>query len=105
MCCVAPTFGWFVTARFIAGIGGGGMLTTSSIIASDLFPLRSRGLVQAISGLTWSVRCGGMRQTLLTSKVGSATGGFIGGVINDKFGWRSAFGCKYFKLGRLLVAD
>lgn len=31
------------------------MLSTSAIIASDLFPLRSRGVVTAISGLTWSV--------------------------------------------------
>jgi MFS family permease len=75
------------------------MLSTSAIIASDLFPLRSRGVVTAISGLTWSVSRPSSRFTYLTLRqVGSATGGFIGGVINDRFGWRAAFGCECLPL-------
>lgn len=78
-CALAPSFKWFIVARFIAGAGGGGMNTTGSIIISDLFTLKQRGLVGAISTMTWAV--------------GGALGGPFGGLMSDRLGWRSAFYC------------
>ncbi|POV95304.1 hypothetical protein PSHT_15739 [Puccinia striiformis] len=63
--------------RFLAGCGGGGIMTTSSIIATDLFRLDQRGLVQGFANI-----CFGL---------GAALGGPLGGWIADTMGWRFAF--------------
>ncbi|KAF8315407.1 vacuolar amino acid permease [Clavulina sp. PMI_390] len=63
--------------RFIAGIGGGGINTTASIIVSDMFSMRDRSLTQGIAS------------TFLG--LGQGSGGPLGGVIQEKLGWRSAF--------------
>lgn len=47
-CGIAPSLEWFLVARVVAGAGGGGLTTTSNIIMTDLFPLRSRGLIQGV---------------------------------------------------------
>ncbi|BGP42556.1 hypothetical protein JCM10450v2_006660 [Rhodotorula kratochvilovae] len=80
LCAVAPSMNWLIAARFIAGAGGGGMNTTSTVISSDLFPLKQRGLLGSISTCIWAV--------------GGALGGPVGGLITDKFGWRAAFTCQ-----------
>ncbi|GAA5836626.1 hypothetical protein JCM9279_000448 [Rhodotorula babjevae] len=77
LCAVAPTMNWLIAARFLAGAGGGGMNTTSSVIAADLFPLRERGLLGGISTTLWAL--------------GGALGGPLGGLLADRFGWRAAF--------------
>ena len=43
LCGAAPNFWFLVAARVVAGIGGGGMNTMSSIVTSDLVSLRDRG--------------------------------------------------------------
>lgn len=53
------------------------MNTTSTIIGSDLFPLRKRGLLGSISTAIWAI--------------GGASGGPLGGFLADWLGWRSAF--------------
>jgi MFS family permease len=53
------------------------MNTTSTIIGSDLFPLRKRGLLGSISTAIWAI--------------GGASGGPLGGILSDWLGWRSAF--------------
>ncbi|GAA6050419.1 hypothetical protein JCM3770_004029 [Rhodotorula araucariae] len=80
LCAVAPSMNWLIAARFIAGAGGGGMNTTSTVISSDLFPLKQRGLLGSISTCIWAV--------------GGALGGPLGGLITDRFGWRAAFTCQ-----------
>lgn len=45
-----------------AGAGGGGINTTSSIITSDLFPLKQRGLVNSASGVVWAVSAPQLRR-------------------------------------------
>ncbi|KAK4699772.1 hypothetical protein P7C70_g6482, partial [Phenoliferia sp. Uapishka_3] len=77
LCAVAPGMKSLILARFIAGMGAGGMSTTSTVIIADLFPLKQRGLIAAISTATWAT--------------GSALGGPLGGWIADNWSWRAAF--------------
>ncbi|EGN96457.1 hypothetical protein SERLA73DRAFT_186194 [Serpula lacrymans var. lacrymans S7.3] len=66
-----------IAARFLGGMGGGGIFTTSTIITSDMYSIRSRGLTQGVSNLF--------------NGLGMGLGGPIGGLISDRFGWRWAF--------------
>ncbi|SGY40478.1 BQ5605_C003g02384 [Microbotryum silenes-dioicae] len=76
-CAMARSMNELIWARFVAGCGGGGMMTTSAIVISDLFELKERMFVTGISSLVWAV--------------GGALGGPLGGFMNDLFGWRTAF--------------
>jgi len=66
-----------ILARAIAGMGGGGISTVTSVAVSDLVPLKKRGLYQAVIAALYGL--------------GSGIGGPIGGWINDTWGWRAAF--------------
>lgn len=77
MCGLAKTEYIMIAGRVIAGAGGGGMTTISSIVASDLVPLRKRGIVQGGGNLSYGA--------------GAALGGVFGGFIHDRIGWRWAF--------------
>ncbi|KAJ7232027.1 vacuolar amino acid permease [Mycena haematopus] len=76
-CGLAPNMECLIFARFIAGIGGGGLFTTSSIIVSDMYTLRDRGLIQGFASCF--------------NGLGMGLGGPFGGVITDLLGWRAAF--------------
>lgn len=76
-CAVAPSMQALIAARAVAGMGGGGLLTCSSVILGDLLPLRKRGLYQGLTQIIFSV--------------GSALGGPVGGVLCERFGWRWSF--------------
>ena len=77
ICGLAKEERVIITGRVVAGIGGGGLLAISTFVASDLVPLRERGVVQGIGNV-----CFGL---------GSGLGGVFGGWINDVWGWRLAF--------------
>lgn len=77
ICGLAPTGGWIIAGRLIAGAGGGCINTLSTFIASDLIPLRKRGLWQGYANLVYGA--------------GMGVGGVLGGFINDRLGWRWAF--------------
>lgn len=66
-----------ILGRFIAGIGGGCLITLATIVASDLIPLRRRGLWQGTGNFFWGI--------------GNGLGGVVGGYFNDKMHWRWAF--------------
>ncbi|KAJ7500453.1 major facilitator superfamily domain-containing protein [Mycena galericulata] len=85
-----------ILARFIAGIGGGGLFTVSTwddffylpsfhspdlmagrIIVSDMYTLRDRGLIQGLASCF--------------NGLGMGLGGPFGGIITDWLGWRGAF--------------
>lgn len=68
-----------ILGRVVAGIGGGGLMSISTFLGSDLIPLRQRGIAQGIGNLCYGT--------------GAMTGGIIGGLLNDhtKQGWRLAF--------------
>ncbi|KAH8177317.1 major facilitator superfamily protein [Sarocladium implicatum] len=68
-----------IAGRVISGIGGGGLMAISTFLASDLIPLRQRGIVQGIGNICYGS--------------GAMVGGIFGGLLNDhtKLGWRLAF--------------
>ncbi|TFK35458.1 vacuolar amino acid permease [Crucibulum laeve] len=77
MCGLSNSMEMLIVARFLSGIGGGGLLTTSSIIVSDMYSMRSRGLTQGVASVF--------------NGFGLGLGGPLGGIITDWLGWRWAF--------------
>ncbi|WRT67216.1 uncharacterized protein IL334_004182 [Kwoniella shivajii] len=77
LCGFAPSMWALIAARFLAGIGGGGVGSVSAILMTDLVDLRHRGIYQGYVNILYGL--------------GAALGGPIGGWISDHFGWRIAF--------------
>lgn len=77
MICSFKSFAAVIIGRFITGIGGSGFNTVGTISMSDIIPLRDRGVYQGIANLAFLI--------------GAASGGILGGIINDLFGWRYVF--------------
>ena len=50
-CSLAPSMNALLAARALAGCGAGGILTTSSIIMTDMVSLRQRGLFQGLGNI------------------------------------------------------
>ena len=70
--------GWvMILGRVVAGTGGGCLNTISTFVASDLVPLRKRGVWQGFGNIVYGS--------------GMGLGGVFGGFINDTIGWRYAF--------------
>ena len=53
ICGMARTESTIITGRVIAGIGGGGLMSISTFLGSDLVPLRKRGIYQGIGNLSY----------------------------------------------------
>ncbi|KAJ2964217.1 hypothetical protein NQZ79_g823 [Umbelopsis isabellina] len=87
LCGVAPNLEFLIVARIVAGIGGGGLNTMSSVITSDLVTLRERGVYQGYANTAFA--CGG------------TLGAPLGGWITERFGWRYCF---YINLPICLIA-
>nr|B5BP47.1 RecName: Full=Uncharacterized transporter C460.03 [Schizosaccharomyces pombe 972h-]BAG68903.1 hypothetical protein [Schizosaccharomyces pombe] len=66
-----------IFARSFMGIGGGGLITLSTIINSDIIPTRNRGLFQAFQNLLLGF--------------GAICGASFGGVLSEVFSWRLCF--------------
>ncbi|KAJ1329386.1 Multidrug resistance protein fnx1 [Microdochium nivale] len=68
-----------IAGRVIAGIGGGGLMAISTFTATDLVPLRNRGVIQGVGNICYAG--------------GAMLGGVLGGIVNDHtdMGWRLAF--------------
>ncbi|CDK28694.1 unnamed protein product [Kuraishia capsulata CBS 1993] len=77
MCATSTSLIPLVLGRFITGIGGGGISTLSTITMSDLISLRKRGLFQGVANVFYGL--------------GAASGGVIGGLVADHWGWRYVF--------------
>ncbi|KAL7915135.1 major facilitator superfamily domain-containing protein [Trichoderma velutinum] len=79
ICGLAQNSTVMILGRVIAGIGGGGLMSISTFLGSDLVPLRNRGVVQGIGNVCYGS--------------GAMMGGIFGGLMNDhtKLGWRLAF--------------
>ncbi len=76
--CGLATSEWsMIAGRVVAGMGGGGLMAISTFVASDLVPLRKRGLIQGLGNLCFGA--------------GAGLGGIFGGWVNDVWGWRVAF--------------
>lgn len=76
-CFLSQTISQLFIARVIAGIGGAGLGTLSSIIVSDLVSLRERSTYNGMANLVYGT--------------GQVLGAPIGGYLADKVGWRYAF--------------
>ena len=66
-----------ILGRVFAGLGSGGLNGIPLFIASDLVPLRRRGIWQGFNNIWFGL--------------GSGLGGVFGGWMNDSLGWRWAF--------------
>ncbi|KAF3902298.1 hypothetical protein ABW21_db0203432 [Orbilia brochopaga] len=78
MCGLARDEYTLIAGRLIAGAGGGCLNAISTFVASDMIPLRRRGLYQGLGNLVFGT--------------GAGLGGYIGGLFNDSsLGWRWAF--------------
>lgn len=79
ICGLAQDQTTMIVGRIVAGIGGGGLMSISTFLGSDLVPLRKRGIVQGLGNLCYGS--------------GAMMGGIFGGLINDhtSMGWRLAF--------------
>ncbi|TCD71946.1 hypothetical protein EIP91_000078 [Steccherinum ochraceum] len=73
----AQNMNMLIAARTIQGIGGGGILSLSDILMSDLVPLPERGIYEGIFALTWAFASG--------------IGPPIGGAFAQKASWRWLF--------------
>lgn len=83
ICAMSKDATTMLIGRTIAGIGGGGLMAISTFLASDLVPLRRRGVIQGIGNIAYGA--------------GAMMGGVLGGatehIWQDRFygGWRLAF--------------
>lgn len=79
ICGLAQSSSVMILGRVIAGIGGGGLMSISTFLGSDLIPLRNRGIAQGIGNICYGS--------------GAMMGGIFGGLMNDhtQLGWRLAF--------------
>ncbi|KAI5371067.1 putative major facilitator superfamily, MFS transporter superfamily [Septoria linicola] len=77
ICGAAQSARVMVLGRVVAGAGGGCLNTVSVFVASDLIPLRRRGVWQGIGNIVFGA--------------GMGLGGVFGGWVNDTVGWRWAF--------------
>lgn len=71
------TFRQLIWGRILQGIGGSGLTSVATITTSDLVSLKERAFYQGIGNFFYAI--------------GIASGGVIGGILNDKFNWRFSF--------------
>ena len=77
ICGLANAKWTIILGRVVAGMGGGCLNTIATFIASDLVPLRRRGIVQGLGNIFFGT--------------GAGLGGVFGGWIADVWSWRWAF--------------
>lgn len=79
ICGLAQNEHVMILGRVVAGIGGGGLMSIATFLATDLVPLRKRGIIQGIGNIAYGS--------------GAMCGGVFGGLLNDHsgWGWRLAF--------------
>ncbi|MBV9845441.1 MAG: MFS transporter [Kutzneria sp.] len=77
-CCgFADSMVWLIAWRAVQGIGGGGLMVTSTALIADVVPLRERGKYQGMLGSVFGVVTVG--------------GPMLGGLFVDHLSWRWAF--------------
>ncbi|KAE8449578.1 hypothetical protein EG329_007908 [Mollisiaceae sp. DMI_Dod_QoI] len=77
LCGCAQNMAWLIGARVAQGLGGGGILTLSGVIVSDMTTLRERPKFMSFIAFAWAF--------------GTNTGVPIGGAIGEFSTWRWVF--------------
>ncbi len=77
LCAFAPTADLLIGARFLQGIGGAMIFSTSVAIITQVYGPGERGAALGI--------------TIATVYIGLSAGPFLGGVLTDLFGWPAIF--------------
>ncbi|KAL3497165.1 major facilitator superfamily domain-containing protein [Aspergillus germanicus] len=77
ICGVAHSWRTLLAGRTIQGLGGGGLISLTTVTITDLVPLRERARFNAMVSTVWAV--------------GSATGPVLGGVLAVRGEWRWIF--------------
>jgi len=76
-CAFSPTEGLLIAARFLQGIGGAMLFSTSVAIVTQVYGPGERGAALGI--------------TIATVYAGLSIGPFLGGILTDHFGWPAIF--------------
>lgn len=76
-CGLAPGILSLIFMRALTGIGGGGLITLSTIVNSDIIPPESRGIYQAFQNVLLGI--------------GAVIGASTGGAVASYLGWRWCF--------------
>jgi EmrB/QacA subfamily drug resistance transporter len=76
-CALSPTEGLLIGARFLQGIGGAMLFSTSVAIVTQVYGPGERGAALGI--------------TIATVYAGLSVGPFLGGILTDHFGWPAIF--------------
>lgn len=74
---LANSFTTLLVGRSIQGIGGGGIISLTEVVITDLVPLRYRGTWFGFQNMTWAL--------------GSVTGPLVGGAFAQTVSWRWIF--------------
>jgi EmrB/QacA subfamily drug resistance transporter len=77
LCALAPSENLLIAARFLQGIGGAMLFSTSLAIVTQVFGPGERGAAIGI--------------TIATVYAGLSIGPFLGGMLTDHFGWPAIF--------------
>ncbi|TVY19679.1 Efflux pump FUS6 [Lachnellula arida] len=77
LCGCAQNMNWLIAARVVQGFGGGGCLTLTTVIISDITTLRERPKFLAMGAFVWAL--------------GTNIGVPIGGAIGEYSSWRWVF--------------
>lgn len=77
LCGLAQSMGPFVAARFLQGLGGGGLMISSQAIIADILPARRRSLYMAPMGAMFGIA--------------SVLGPLLGGWLTDSVSWHWVF--------------
>lgn len=76
-CAVASSYKILLVGRTIQGLGGGGLVGLTTVLITDMVPLRDRGRFYALIGVVWAI--------------GSTSGPIIGGALAQNGSWRWIF--------------
>lgn len=55
LCACAKNMDWLIGARVVQGLGGGGCLTLTTVIISDITTLRERPKYLALGAFAWAL--------------------------------------------------
>ncbi|PYH41502.1 MFS general substrate transporter [Aspergillus saccharolyticus JOP 1030-1] len=77
VCAVSHDWTTMLAGRTDQGLGGGGLIALTTVLITDLVPLRDRGRFYALVSIVWAA--------------GSATGPIIGGALAQSGSWRWIF--------------